>query len=393
MFKHESLSVISFINNVSAQSTNTAKIYSKRLGTFQQFVLQTYPNLSIDYLLQNLLQGKIDVYNLFSQYIGYLQRKGTMSPISIKMYVLTAKILLEFFDVEISSIKWKRKVRMERPVLSKKESLTKEDIQHIISSCPSIKLKTYLLWLAATSCRASESLSVRMGDINFKVSPATCHLRGKQTKTKTSRTLLLTKELTEQLKAWIKYKYRVRSTGYYNHEKKCTENKVIRPVFRKDHLLFGPNWDINPTINSLYVSYLTSFEKLLDSLGGKYSEYEPDNNKRRRYTLHSFRRYGFGTISDLGFSDYALYYIGHKGSSYWTRSAEEIVNLFKKCEPYLTFLSYAALETKSNDLKTRNERLESEVIELRKNIHDISERLEELKPLAKMFVDRVNKEK
>lgn len=48
-----------------------------------------------------------------------------------------------------------------------------------------------------------------------------------------------------------------------------------------------------------------AFEKTLDRLGGKYAEYEDDNGKRRKITLHSFRRFVKGTISDLGLADYS----------------------------------------------------------------------------------------
>ena len=35
--------------------------------------------------------------------------------------------------------------------------------------------------------------------------------------------------------------------------------------------------------------------------------------KRRKITLHSFRRWVKSTISDLGYADYSEYFIGHAG--------------------------------------------------------------------------------
>jgi hypothetical protein len=41
------------------------------------------------------------------------------------------------------------------------------------------------------------------------------------------------------------------------------------------------------------------------------------NQRRRKVTLHSFRRFVKTTISDLGYDDYSEWLIGHSGSTYW----------------------------------------------------------------------------
>ena len=366
----------------------------KDLKLFAQFINDIY-SLSLDELVITLtVMGKgprIDVYSMFVKYIAWLKQRKTMSARSIKTWTSTARHFLEVQDVDISPRKWQLKVKMPRVVRPLRESLSKEDIQNILNSCSSPKLKTYLLWLAATGCRASESLSVRLSDINLEVQPATCKLRGEYTKTKTSRTILLTRELTEQIKSWLKFKYRVRSIGYYDSKNKKTINKMIRPVVNDKLLLFSTNWEKDPYLDHLYTTYLMAFERTLDRLGGKYAEFEEDNGKRRKITLHSFRRFTKGCISDLGLADFSEYYLGHQGSVYWTRSPKEIVDLFEKCEPYLTFLNYTSLETKSNDLKTRNERLESEVMELRENINKIMEMIQENPKLARVKPDVLTK--
>ena len=385
--------VESFINNVSIQNIGTAREYKKRLVLFSRFVSETY-NLTLDELVRTLtMQGcgpRINTYELFSSYIVWLRHKGTMSPRSIKTWVATARHYLETLDVEISPRKWQLKVKMPKVIKSKKESLTKEDIQIILNACSSVKLKTYLLWLAATGCRASESLSVRLCDINFKVEPTTCKLRGQFTKTKTSRTILLTGELTEQIKAWLKFKYRIRSIGYYDSKNKKTVNRIINPVINDKLLLFSTNWEKDPHLEHLYTTYLMAFERTLDRLGGKFAEFEDDdgdNGKRRKITLHSFRRFVKGCISDLGLSDFSEYYLGHQGSVYWTRSPKEIVDLFLKCEPYLTFLNYHALETKSNDMKTRLEETERRYEELRDDMHRLMEMVRQNPKLAHVKTD------
>jgi integrase len=139
-----------------------------------------------------------------------------MSPRSIKTWVSTARHYLETYDVDISPRKWQLKVRMPRVGRTEKAALSKEDIQIILNACTSPRLKTYVLFLCATGCRANEPLSIRIGDINFDKDPPTIHLKAEHTKTRTARTLYLTRELTEQLKDWIKFKHRTRSIGYYD---------------------------------------------------------------------------------------------------------------------------------------------------------------------------------
>ena len=357
----------------------------KDLKLFAQFINDIY-SLSLDELVITLtVMGKgprIDVYSMFVKYIAWLKQRKTMSARSIKTWTSTARHFLEVQDVDISPRKWQLKVKMPRVVRPLRESLSKEDIQNILNSCSSPKLKTYLLWLAATGCRASESLSVRLSDINLEVQPATCKLRGEYTKTKTSRTILLTRELTEQIKSWLKFKYRVRSIGYYDSKNKKTINKMIRPVVNDKLLLFSTNWEKDPYLDHLYTTYLMAFERTLDRLGGKYAEFEDDNRKRRKITLHSFRRFVKSTISDLGNSDYSEYYIGHQGSVYWTRSAKEIVDLFLKVEPALTFMDMSSIEQHGKDVESRLEFMERQNRELTENIQRIMEMIQENPKLA-----------
>ena len=58
--------------------------------------------------------------------------------------------------------------------------------------------------------RAVEALSIRIKDLDFKSYPAKVTIRGEYTKTKVDRYVFLTKEMTDQFKKWLDYKYRRR---------------------------------------------------------------------------------------------------------------------------------------------------------------------------------------
>ena len=266
------------------------------------------------------------------------------------------------------------------------------DIQYVLNACSNIKLKTYILCLAATGCRASETLSIRHRDLNFESNPPTAFIRGEFTKTKTSRTIMLTDELAQQLKLWLDYKYRTRSIGRYDKDKRKTSHEKHTPIIDKDMLVFSERHtkhttkDETATIDGLYTTMMTKFEQLLDRLGGKYAEFEDVQKRRRKITFHSIRRMVKSVISDLGLEQYSEIYIGHHSkSTYYRISLADRIKLFRKVEPYISYLNYGALEKRSNDMQTRLETMERENQTLRQKdslnadaIASLSDRMQEL---------------
>ena len=49
---------------------------------------------------------------------------------------------------------------------------------------------------------------------------------------------------------------------------------------------------------------------------------------------------------------------GHSGSTYYRKKESEKVEIFRKIEPYLTFLNVHQLERQGNDIQTKIEELE-----------------------------------
>ena len=64
------------------------------------------------------------------------------------------------------------------------------------------------------------------------------------------------------------------------------------------------------------------------------------------------------TISDLGYADFSEWFIGHSGSTYWAKKDSEKVEIFRKIEPYLTFLNVHQLKRQGADIQTKVEELE-----------------------------------
>jgi integrase len=302
-----------------------------------------------------------------------LQGNRHLSPHTLKQGLIIAKNLLEYNDVDISPRKFKLKVKLPKVVRKSKEALDKQDIINIINSCSDIRLKTYVMLLAATGMRAVEALSIRIKDIDFKASPVKLFIRGEYTKTKVDRTVFLTQELSKQLVDWLEYKYRTRRVCHYDNSAHKTITEYKTPKKDQNDLVLAVH---RATPGSLYLELSGAFGKTLDRIGMGTREEEPsvmivniqdhnnnkangdDNHNRNRFnhrkiTLHSFRRFVKSTISDLGHSDFSEWFIGHDDSTYYRKKESEKAEIFQKVEPYLTFLDFAKLEAKGADVETK----------------------------------------
>ena len=134
-------------------------------------------------------------------------------------------------------------------------------------------------------------------------------------------------------------------TEYRRPDKKDTD--LVFAVYQSRN---APNPDI------LYDDLGRSFAKTLDRLSK--GDREDGNQRRRQISLHSFRRFVKTTISDLGYADFSEWFIGHSGSTYWTKKDSEKAEIFLKVEPYLTFLNIPRLERQGADIQSKVEQLE-----------------------------------
>ena len=224
------------------------------------------------------------------------------------------------------------KVKFPKVVRKDIQPLTKEDITNILNACSDIRLKTYVMLLAATGMRASEALSIRLVNCDSSTNPPKLLIRGEYTKTKVTRFVFLTQELVQQISLWLEYKHCTRRVCLKGKESEKTHIEY-RTRRRNDRdLLFAVN-QANPNIRWLYNHFANSFGKTLDRMGMGDRE-EVDHGRRRRITLHSMRRFVKSTISDLGYGDFSEFMIGHSSSTYYRRTVDEKTTLFRKIEPY-----------------------------------------------------------
>jgi len=346
--------ILEYVTNVSMMNKLTAKEYHARLDIFKRFVESKY-SLDINDIISKIKKN-IDPYSVLAEYARYLNDRN-ISTSTLKQRVVTAKNFLEYHDIDISPRRFKLKIKLPRTIRKNKEALSKEDILEILNSIADIRTKTYVLLLAATGMRAVEALSIRIKDVDFNSSPPTLFVRGEYTKTRTDRIIFLTDELAHQVKSWLDYKYRTRRVCYKDKQEGKTISEYRRISMKDTDLVFAvyQNKD-TPKLYSLYQDLVRSFAKTLDRMGK--GAREDGNERRRQITSHSFRRFVKTTISDLGYADYSEYFIGHSGSTYWRKKDSEKAELFRKIEPYLTFLNVHQLERQGADIQSKVEELE-----------------------------------
>ena len=350
----------------------TAHEYHTRLLNYEKFLLSRYGDeMSIDKFVTELKEGEFDIYEVLSDYCIYLQDTNIHTT-TLKQRIITIKNFLEFNDIDISPRKFKIKIRLPKGIKRNKEAIDKDDIINILNSCSDIKLKTYVMFLASTGLRAVEALSIRVKDLDMESYPAKVTIRGEYTKTKVDRYVFLTREMVQQFKQWLDYKYRTRRIC--NRDKKTGQliDEYRTPEKDPNHLVFSLRYshNINKNINNKnkkdiftrskpqnsYYNMVNLFEKTLDRIG--MGSREESNENRRKITLHTFRRFAKTTISDLGYADYSEWFIGHSGSTYWRKKDNEKAEIFQKIEPYLTFLNIQQLNRQGADLETKIEELQ-----------------------------------
>ena len=342
--------ISSYIANIAVMNKSTAHEYLMRLNNFRNFVLTSYNGkMTVDEIVTKVRKGSEDPYIIIRNYAAFLQQTNNISNSTLKFRVVTLKNFLEFYDVDISPRKFKLKVKLPKVALSK------EDVIDILNTCSDIRLKTYLMLLASTGMRPVEALSIRVKDLDLKSNSSRLFVRGEYTKTRSDRTIFLTQELDNQLSSWLAYRYRKRRICYSENGKTGTQYRT--PIMKDSDLVFSAHrLSGNPNPVSLYVEFRTSFAKTLDRMGK--GAREDGNERRREITLHSFRRFVKTTVSDLGYQDFSEYFIGHSGSTYWTKKESEKAEIFKKIEPYLTFLNVHQLERQGADIQSKIEELE-----------------------------------
>jgi integrase len=350
--------VIDFLNSIARNSEKSKITYSLGLAHFQTFLHEHYkdanPNYTLENVIDRILSNELNVYNLLDNFVSYLISLGRLSTATITLQVAATRSYLQYYDIDISPTKFKRRVKMPKNHREDEEPIDGADIRKILLSCQNRRLKPYLLVLASCGCRTLEALAIRCKDIDFSVSPTKIHIRKEYAKTRVGRDVYISDEATKFLKEWLEWKYRIR-------EKQT-------PVMYGDDLVFSKakfgrdetqNEDkqVNPT--RLYTKIVQEFNSLLKIVR---MDERKEGMLRRKVTLHSFRRFAKTVVSTQINQDYSEWFLGHAKSPYWTMKEAQRREIYAtKSMKYLTFLDYSGLESTSKNIEAKLEEKDREI--------------------------------
>ena len=262
------------------------------------------------------------------------------------------------------------------------EPIDAQDIRKILLACNNRRLKSFLLVLASGGMRAREALAIRLKDIDFSVSPTKIHIRKEYSKTRVSRDIYISDEAMRYLEQWIDWKYRDRS----NEGIGLAKTKIKH----HDDLVFSVYSTVkSPSPHHIYIKILTEFEKLLTTAG--LDERKEGMSRRRKISLHSFRRHAKSVISNQVNQDYSEWFLGHSKSPYYTLKEPERREIFAtRIMRYLTFLDYSALEETGKSIEAKLNEREKEILLLKQKDVSTADSITELSDQVMRLMKKVD---
>lgn len=354
--------VAEFLNRKGSNSIQTKRVYGFALSHFQTFLPLEFGNkYNVETILAPLEKRRIDVYGLLDKFVAYLRKRHDkfnsdtkLSEKSIWLYIAGVRSYLQYFDVDISSAKFRNRVTMPKKHKRKKEPLNAEKIRSILLSCTNTRLRTFLLIIASSGMRSNEALSLRNSDVDFSQLPTKVHIMAENTKTKQERDIYISDEATNDLKQFIVSKY------------------SSMEIFRKypNHLLFSKlkSREVNPP--EIYRSLHRQFTRVLKKV-------EMDRRKdgqgiqRRKITFHTFRDFVKSHIAVATNTDFSEWVLGHSGSTYWNVDDKQTKELYQKCMKYLTFLDYPTVESVGADFESKLQERDKEIDQLKNGMEEL----------------------
>jgi integrase len=355
--------VITFLDSIKRNSASTAVGYKTALVYFQEILSKRYSH-TLESILPIFCKEQIDVYTVLDQFINFMITEKKVSAVSINQYLNGIRSFLAYYDVFVIPAKFKRKVKVPKVYREEEQPLDAKDIRQILLNCHNRRLKAYLLVLASGGLRAAEAGAIRLCDIDFSIQPTKIHVRKEYAKTRVARDIYISDEATKYLKDWINYKH---TTNILGNSRSITDNHdhIEDRKKKSDYLIFQVQLN-NPNVTpqSIYRKLLDQFQQLLEVAG--FSE-RKEGMKRRKITLHSFRRFVKTTISDCAGKEYSEWFLGHasKSSYYVSKPDVRAATYADKCMKYLTFLDYSTLEATGKNIEAKLSEKEKEIQLLR----------------------------
>lgn len=372
---------VDIVGNQNKGSASTVAWYLKDFELFCATELEVsdreHPVCEI---IQKLKAGKWNKspkeeqpYDVLSRYAAWLVTErletGMNNARTVSYKKSWARTLLEVNFIPISKALFKALVKTPRPEDPDTSPVEKKTIVSILTAIPDMDLRSYVMFLASGGWRATESLSLSVGNLEkfdlktlkFTGTPF-INATGKHAKTKKGKRRQLTNEVARQIEKLLAWNYRKRRIHHKVDGKWV--NRVVVPVPKITDPLFAPyhtevseyyKMGLNSKLSkeerleNLYGATSKKFRQTTDRLGVKW-EGENEDGNRRMVTLHTLRRFVYTQCKRVVDEGYAKYHTGRKTHEYDKATEEEIAEDFAAVEPYLTFLDTTAMDEKQKTI-------------------------------------------
>ena len=320
------------------------------LNQFEEFCKSEYKHDS-EKVINELLglkitemeQASCDVYQAW---INWNTKKGILAK-TLRTYFSLLKSYLHYRGIKLADKDIKDNVDFPKIIKEEKQPLLISQIQDILKVATYEKNGLYLA-LLSSGMRIGEAVQIRKKDINTTQERIAVSIPAKITKTKTGRTVYISKEAAKYLTTKLKRK---------------SDDDLI--------------WGTNQNYNTALLAEVTTFRNYVDKLGlcGRY------DSGTRKITLHSFRAYFFTKATRTHDENYAHKMTGHGGylMEYDRLTDEEKLEMYLELEPELLVYDQTKNEEKIRKLKDANIRLADQAEKIR-------EQEKRIRALERMYV-------
>jgi site-specific recombinase XerC len=126
--------VKAFLDSIQRNSKQSKKVYHTGITHFQNFLNEKYASYSTDTILQLLNRNEINVYELLDNFASFLMALK-LSAESIQLYMAAVRSYLAYYDVDVISSKFKRRVKTPKSYREDEEPIDAKDIGNILLHC------------------------------------------------------------------------------------------------------------------------------------------------------------------------------------------------------------------------------------------------------------------
>lgn len=378
-----------FLDKVRLQNKNSAETIGYYLEDFEVFCVEQLPITDranpVCEVIKKLKAGtwnknpkEEQPYEVLAQYASWLTINridtGRNNARTVKYKINWARQLFEINYIPISKTIFKMQVKSPRQEEPDTSPIEKKTVSAILLALADIRMRSYVMFLASSGWRATESLSLCLS--NFEnLDLKTCkftgtpyvNASGRMAKTKKGKRRQLTNEMARQIEKLLVHTYRRRTIARKVGDK-WQKIPVVATPKGEDMMFARYHSDVETRVKrkgdsmfNLYMSAAKQFRITIDNLGIAYE----DSGKRRKVTLHTFRRFVFTQCERAVSRGYADYHVGRKIHEYIKRTPEQIAEDFASVEPYLTFLDTTAMDEKQKAITIELQTTRKELRELK----------------------------